>query len=90
VCNRQRERQTLTDTASCSIGLWNNVKVTVISGFRRDVDEIYALLGYYVALVLLVYQCFRTMYQSHLHGSRVWARKKASNCNVDCTRAGAK
>jgi len=42
----------------------------VISGFRRDVDEICAILEYYAAIVVIPYWRFGTTYSSHLQGSR--------------------
>jgi hypothetical protein len=43
----------------------------VISDFRRDVDEIGALLGYYAALVVVLYRRFGTTYRFLLQGSRI-------------------
>jgi hypothetical protein len=42
----------------------------VISGFRRDVHEICAVLGYYAAYSVVLYRRFGTTYQSHLQESR--------------------
>ena len=43
---------------------------SVTSGFRRDVDKICALLGYYKASCGNCLPTFRTTYRSHLQGSR--------------------
>jgi hypothetical protein len=45
------------------------IKLALISGFRRYVDEICGLLGYYTASCGN-YRRFGTTYWSHLHGSR--------------------
>jgi hypothetical protein len=43
----------------------------VISGFRHEVDENCALLGYYAASSGNFLQTFGTIYRSHLKGSRI-------------------
>jgi hypothetical protein len=48
----------------------NNIKI-LISGFRRDVDDICALLGYYAASCGIFYRRFGITCRSHLQGSRV-------------------
>jgi hypothetical protein len=56
-----------------------------ISGFRRDGDEIYALLGYYVALCGNCLLMFQDNDQSHLDGSRVRLGMKESQQPIACT-----
>jgi len=36
-------------SCSCATGLSNNICLYVIAGFRREVDEFFALLGHYAA-----------------------------------------
>jgi hypothetical protein len=53
-------------------------KGALISGFRRDVDEICGLLG----RMVIVYRRFGTTYQSHPHRSRFRVGKKAYNIDT--------
>ena len=48
----------------------NILRLFVISGFRRDVDEICAHLRYYADRVVILYRRFGTTYRSHLKRSR--------------------
>ena len=50
--------------------LKNNILVCVVSNFCREVDEIWALLGCYAAIVVITYRRFGTTCSSHLQGSR--------------------
>ena len=43
----------------------------MISGFRREVDENRALLGYYAPEVVISYRRFGITYQSHLQGLKI-------------------
>jgi hypothetical protein len=49
---------------------------TLISGFRRDVDEICTLLGYYMTLCGTCLLTFATIYQPHLQGQADQEEKK--------------
>jgi len=44
-------------------------RFSIISGFRRGVNEIFALFGRYTMLIVVSYRRFRTTYPSHLQGS---------------------
>ena len=55
----------------CCIFEW----FTLISGFRRDVDEICALVGYYAASCGNCLPTFRDKVSVHLQGSRDQARR---------------
>jgi hypothetical protein len=55
----------------------------VISGFRRYLDEICTLLGYYAAYSDNPYRRFGTTYRPHLQGSKNWVRNYHSKlCNI--------
>jgi len=49
---------------------WPSNAGSVISGFRRDVNENCVLLRYYAANSDNIYRRFRTTYRSHFQGSR--------------------
>ena len=46
------------------------IKTCVTSGFRLEVDEKCAVLGYYAAIIVISYRRFRTTNRPHLKGSR--------------------
>ena len=48
------------------------VILLVISGFRREVDETWVVLGYYAARSDNLLPTLRTTYRSHLQGSRIF------------------
>jgi hypothetical protein len=58
-------------------------KLHVTSGFRREIDEICALLGYYAANSVIPYGRFWTTFRSHLQGSRhPWRKPVKLSCAV--------
>jgi hypothetical protein len=47
------------------LGCFKNTELTLISGFRNEVDETRALLGYYAAYSGISLPTFRAAYLSH-------------------------
>jgi hypothetical protein len=64
----------------------------MISGFRRDVDEICVFWGITQRRVVIVYRRFGTTYRSHLHGSCNPSRKerKPATYKVDSVWEGGR
>jgi hypothetical protein len=54
--------------------------VHVITGFRRGVNDTFAVLGSYTALIGSWLQTFRTTYRSHLHGNSLSLKMGPIGC----------